>query len=142
MSQYVRRWLVALLVVAPAMFVLVPAAQLLFFGLAGPHANDPFWVHVLGMAGFYGGYALLTGTLASLLHTWLIRLLSRPTRATQILLAVVIGVLSLLPQGLMFGLGYYAANLVAGTSAGALYGLLVTWRGAGSPELREPAQTI
>lgn len=127
MPRYFPRWLVATFVIAPAMFVVVPAVQLLVWGLEGPHANDPFWSHFLGMVGFYGGYVLLAATVVSLLHTWLVRNFPQMGRATQVLLATVLGMLSLVPQAAVFGEEYWAANLAAGAAAGALYGLLVTF---------------
>lgn len=129
MPNYFLRWLVAIFVVTPAMFALVPAAQILFTGLEGPHADDPFWSHFLGMAGFYGGYALLASSFVSLVHTWLVRRRREATAARKILWAIGLGVLSLLPQAAVFGPEYWAVNLIAGATAGALYGLLVSWKG-------------
>lgn len=127
MPQYLPRWLVANFMIAPVMFVLVPAAQLLVWELEGPHTDDPFWSHFLGMVGFYGGYVLLAGTVASLLHTWLVRHFPQMGRATQVLLATVLGMLALVPQAAVFGEEYWGVNLAAGATARALYGLLVTF---------------
>jgi hypothetical protein len=128
MPNYLLRWLVAIFIVTPVMFALVPAAQLLFIGLEGPHADDPFWSHFLGMAGFYGGYALLAGSFVSLVHTWLVRRHQGTTTVRKVLWAVGLGVSSLLPQAAVFGPEYWGVNVFAGATAGALYGLLVSWR--------------
>lgn len=126
MHQYFRRWVVAVLVVAPMMFVLVPIAHRLFFSVEGPHADDSLWSEFLNMGGFYGGYALVSGTVVSLVHTWLIR--RRPNRSinAQLTGATLLGIASLLPQGAFFGRGYWGINFIAGAVAGLIYGLLVT----------------
>jgi hypothetical protein len=130
MPRYFSRWLVAVFGVAPVMLLLVPAAQLLLWGLEGPHANDSLWEHFLGMLGFYGGYVLVAATVVSLLHTWLVRRFPRMERAPQVLLAVALGTMSLMPQAAVFGEAYWAVNLAAGATAGALYGLVAMRRDA------------
>ena len=126
MRQYIARWLIAVLIVTPIMFVLVPVAHRLFFDIQGPHANDSLWQDFLNMAGFYGGYVLVAGTAASLAHTWVVRRTPRMGQIGQILWAGMVGVVSMLPQAALFGHGYWTINVISGLVAGGFYGLLVT----------------
>ncbi len=126
MHQYFRKWIVAVLVVAPMMFFLVPIAHRLFFSIEGPHADDSLWSDFLNMGGFYGGYALVAGTLVSLVHTWLIRRRPNMGVPAQLTCATLLGIASLLPQAAFFGRGYWGINFIAGAVAGLIYGLFVT----------------
>lgn len=126
MHQYLRRWMVAVLVVAPIMFLLIPIAHRLFFSVEGPHAADSLWSDFLNMAGFYAGFAFIAGTVTSLVHTWLVRRRPRMGIPTQLTYATLLGIASLLPQAALFGRGYWGINFVAGAAAGLIYGLFVT----------------
>jgi hypothetical protein len=136
--SYFRRWCVATLVVVPVMLILVPAVQLSLFGLEGPHANDPFSSHLLGMLGFYGAYAIVAASFTSLIHTWLVRRNHAASEAAQALWAAGLGALSLVPQGLAFGRDYWLVNLLAGLAAGAIYGFLVTMVRPRGGALKQP----
>jgi len=119
--RYFPRWAWAVFGVVPLMMVIVPVAQLAFVGLEGPHANDPLRVHILGMLGFYGGYAIMAASFVSLLHTRWVRKRPNAGQGLQLLWGMSLGVTALLPQALVFGQEYWMINAVAGAVAGAVY---------------------
>jgi hypothetical protein len=104
----------------------VPLAHRAFSTVEGPYAADSPWRDFLNMAGFYGGYAVLAGTVGSGVHTWLVRRSPGAGPGVQILWAACIGLVVLLPQAAVFGRGYWLINAAAGALAGLLYGALVT----------------
>jgi hypothetical protein len=125
MPRYLPRWALAVFVVVPLMMIVVPAAQLASVGLKGPHADDPLWMHVLGMLGFYGAYALVAATFVSLVHTRLVRGRANAGAGRQMLWAAGLGILALVPQALVFGQEYWMVNVVAGAVAGGIYWALL-----------------
>lgn len=140
MSRFLGRWFMAVAVVAPAMLMAVPAVHRWMFAVSGPHAGDTPWQDFRNMAGFYGGYVLVAATIGSLVHSWLVRRNPAASPGLQILWAVCVGVVALLPQAALFGRGYWLANIVAGAAAGCLYGVLVTVLPLFDLPRTEPAQ--
>lgn len=126
MRGYLTRLAVAVLIVTPVMFLLVPLGHRLLFPAENAQAEDSVWRDFQGVAGFYAGFAVIAATIGSLGHTWLIRRFHVTSPATQILLAVAVGIVTLIPQAAAFGRGYWLANAAAGAVSGLLYGLLVT----------------
>lgn len=124
MLRYLPRLILAVFVVVPLMMLLVPSVQLAFRGLEGPHGDDPLWIHFLGMMGFYGAYALLAASFVSLLHTWWVRRRPAAGAGRQVLWAMVLGVVALLPQAIVFGAEYWLINIAAGITGGGIYGVL------------------
>lgn len=125
MPKYLPRWALAVFVVAPLMMTLIPFVQLASVGLEGPHADDPLWMHISGMLGFYGGYALLAASFVSLVHTSLVRRHVNVGARHHMLWAIGLGVIALVPQALVFGQEYWIVNGVSGALAGAIYGALL-----------------
>jgi hypothetical protein len=92
----------------------------------GPHVDETFWDALQNAVGFYIGYAILAGTLASYLHTIMLRRLEISATSHTILLGGLLGLLALVPQALVFGFAYWLVNIVTGILAGLAYGVLVT----------------
>lgn len=125
MRKYMIRWVIAVFIVVPIMFLLVPLAHGLLVSNGATRGNDSLWDQFLNMGGFYGGYALLAATIAVGLYAWIVRRLPSHRSVTRILYAAAVGICVLLPQAAVFGRGYWGSNIVAGAVAGALYGVLV-----------------
>jgi len=117
--------MIAVFVVTPLMFFVVPVGHRMFFLRTGPHANDSLWNDFLNVAGFYVGYALMAATALSLAHTWLIRRNPAMDVRARLAYALVLGIAVLLPQAILFGVGYRGVNLFAGALAGLMYGLIL-----------------
>lgn len=94
-------------------------------------------LHALGdVVGFYIGYALLVGTVLSLVHTYVARRW-RPSVARSTLVAGALGAVLMIPQALVFGPPYWGPSILTGALAGLIYGALTAhrWRSDASVRL-------
>ena len=141
MTRLFWRWAAAVFIVSPLMLLIVPLAHRWFFELEGPHADASVPAEFMSMVGFYGGYTILAATIGSLAHTAILRKRQWGTWR-QLVLAVMVGVVVLVPQGFVFGRTYLAANALAGGLAGLLYWGVVTSAGHFRSRRANPMDSI
>ena len=140
MKRFLSRWAVMVMLIVPLALLAATAVLQLLSPSTDPREQS--FSHALGdVVGFYVGYAVLAGTVASLLHTYLAgRLDRRLAPGPSAALGALVGVLVLLPQAVLLGAGFWIPSLTTGALAGMTYGALVaafgrdgTWPRRASP---------
>jgi hypothetical protein len=111
--------------VAP--FTLIAAAEVVWRVTPNSTPSENSFSHVAGdVVGFYSGYAVLAGTIVSIIHTFISRRRQSVSAAQSSAWGALLGGLTLLPQAAFFGGEFWFGSMLGGVCGGLLYGLVIS----------------